>query len=317
MRFLGGRVVIAATAIFGVVAVVACSASYDGVGGYALEGPPGAGSVGYCTEDAGVLTPIGAQGCGANQTVVYRRPLSGAGGSAIGTGAGAAKTPTAAMVTACTDTQCGPGQVAVVTYQPSVPTVPFSTEGGVGSDDAPAATAIADGAAPPVDDGAALPPDGAGSVADAGAAPPPVDASPEASGEAPDASPPATTDASAVAAASADDAGVIGIPCGAVVTCVDLPPTCPAGQSPSYAPSGKWHCMPDCDPSNSNTVVITYGATYGNATICAGPPPTSACPQGQVWTWDYQDEEWVCAAECNNGQYDRHTYAGQTVCVPC
>jgi hypothetical protein len=100
-----------------------------------------------------------------------------------------------------------------------------------------------------------------------------VDAAPLPDGEAPDASPLAT----------ADDAGVIGIPCGAVVTCVDSPPTCPEGQSPSYAPSGNWHCMPMCDPNNSDTVVITYGATYGNVTICAGAPPKEACPtHGQV-----------------------------------
>ena len=166
-----------------------------------------------------------------------------------------------------------------------------------------------DGAAPVVDGGAALAPDGAGSVAEGDA----VD------GEAPDASALATADASSDASASAaGDAGVIGIPCGAVVTCIDSPPACPAGQSPSYTPSGKWHCMPLCDPNDSNTVVITYGSTYGNTSTCAHAPPTTACPTpGQVWTWDYANEAWVCAPECNNGQYDQHVYGGQTVCVPC
>lgn len=256
--------------------------------GFGYGGPGGSGSAGQtCTEDAGVLTPIGPQGCGANQTVVYRKPLAGSGASAITSAASTATTPQPAMVTACTDTKCGPGQVAVVTYQASGSTAPLSTDGG-----------------------AALAPDGAGSVAEGGA----VD------GEAPDASALATADASggASAPASAGDGGVIGIPCGAVVTCIASPPACPAGQSPSYTPSGKWHCMPLCDPNDSNTVVITYGSTYGNTSTCAPAPPTTACPTpGQVWTWDYANEAWVCAPECNNGQYDQHVYGGQTVCVPC
>src|ERR1019366_3170505 len=112
------------------------------------------------------------------------------------------------MVTACTDTKCGPGQVAVVTYQASGSSAPLSTDGG-GSDDAATALFM----------------DGAGPLAEGGA----VD------GEAPDASALATADASggASALASAGDGGVIGIPCGAVVTCIDSPPACPAGQSPS------------------------------------------------------------------------------------
>ena len=72
------------------------------------------------------------------------------------------------------------------------------------------------------------------------------------------------------------------------------------------------------DPDNSNAVVITYGSTYGNTSSCAPAPPTTACTTpGQVWTWDYANEAWVCAPECNNGQYDQHVYGGQTVCVPC
>ncbi|HEX8794167.1 MAG TPA: hypothetical protein VF765_24660 [Polyangiaceae bacterium] len=297
MRFLGRQVVFAGATILG---LLACSASNDESGGY--YGGLGA-PTGYCTEDAGVLTPIGPHGCGADQTVVYRRPLAGSGASAISSTSGAAQTPQPAMVTACTNTKCAPGQVAVVTYQATAPSDPLADRGGSeggGSDDA--ATAVADGAAP---------------VADGGAAPA-TDAAPLPDGAAPDASAVATADASPGATASAGDAGVIGIPCGAVVKCIDTPPTCPAGQSPSYTPSGKWHCMPDCDPNDSNTVVITYGSTYGNTSSCAPAPPTTACPtQGDVWTWDYANEAWVCAPECNNGQYDRHTYGGQTVCVPC
>lgn len=284
-----------------IIGLLACSASNSFESGL-FEGPATGFSGSTCTDDAGVLTPIGPQGCGANQTVVYRKPLSGSGASAITSAAGTAKTPQPAMVTACTDTKCAPGQVAVVTYQASAPSDPLSTDGG-GSGDG--ATAVGEAAAPVVDGDAALAPDGAGSVADGGAVPTSGDAAPLPDGEAPDASAVATS-----------DAGVIGIPCGAVVTCIDMPPTCPAGQSPSYTPSGKWHCMPDCDPNTS--VVITYGSAYGNTTICAPAPPTTACPTpGQVWTWDYANEAWVCAPECNNGQYDQHDYGGQTVCVPC
>jgi hypothetical protein len=313
MRFLGRQVVFAGATILG---LLACSSSNSLEGDLSLMG--GGGTSGFsgstCTEDAGVLTPIGPQGCGANQTVVYRKPLAGgSGASAVTSAAGSAKTSLPAMVTACTDTKCAPGQVAVVTYQANAPSDPLADGGG--SADA-ATTAFGEVAAPVMDGDAALAPDGAGSVADGGA-PPPGDAAPLPDGEAPDASAVATADASggATATASAGDAGVIGIPCGAVVTCIDAPPTCPEGQSPSFAPSGKWHCMPNCDPNNS--VVISYGSTYGNTTICAPAPPANACTQGQVWTWDYANEAWVCAPECNNGQYDQHTYNGQTVCVPC
>ena len=76
--------------------------------------------------------------------------------------------------------------------------------------------------------------------------------------------------------------------------------------------------MPLCDSNREDTVVITYGATYGNTSICASSPPTTACPdQGAVWTWNFEDEEWICAPECDNGQYDQQVYSGQTVCVPC
>jgi len=299
MRFLG---VFAGATILGLLACSSASNSGQmfGPGVYeeGADAATGAGSSGgfggqVCTEDAGVLTPIGPQGCGANQTVVYRKPPAGSGASSITSAAGTSSAAQPAMVTACTDMKCAPGQVAVVTYQASGSSSSLSTDGG-GSDGA--ATPVGEGAAPVGDGDAALEPDG----------------------EEPDASAVATADASSGATAIASDAGVVGIPCGAVVTCINAPPTCPAGQSPSYTPSGKWHCMPLCDQNNSDTVVITYGSQYGNTSSCAPAPPTTACPtQGQVWTWDYANEEWVCAPECNNGQYDQRTYDGQTVCVPC
>ncbi|HTQ48808.1 MAG TPA: hypothetical protein VMI75_38885 [Polyangiaceae bacterium] len=310
MRFLDGQVVFAGAAILG---LLACSASYSEASGGIGEGDfaDAGGATGFagptCTEDAGVLTPIGPQGCGPNQTVVYRKPLAGgSGASAVTSAAGTANTAQPAMVTACTDTKCAPGQVAVVTYQATAPSDPLA-DGGPSDD---AATSLGEGAAPVADGDAAVAP-----VADGGAVPPSGDAALLPDGDAPDASAVATADASGGSTASSGDGGVIGIPCGAVVTCIDSPPACPQGQSPSFAPSGKWHCMPNCDPNSS--VIISYGSTYGNTTICAPPPPMTACTQGQVWTWDFANEEWVCAPECNNGQYDQHTYAGQTVCVPC
>jgi hypothetical protein len=300
MRFLGRQVVFAGATILG---LLACSSSNgEGAGEFMTGSATGFAGGSMCTEDAGVLTPIGPQGCGANQTVVYRKPLAGSGASAISGAAGSAATAQPAMVTACTNTKCAPGQVAVVTYQASASSDPLADSGG--SDDA--ATTFGDGAAQVADGGA-----------EGGAIPTSGDAAPLPDGEAPDASAVVTADASGGATATAGDAGVIGIPCGAVVRCIDTPPTCPEGQSPSYTPSGKWHCMPDCDPNDSNTVLITYGSTYGNTSTCAPAPPTTACPTGQVWTWDYANEAWVCAPECNNGQYDRHVYNGQTVCVPC
>jgi hypothetical protein len=325
MRILGRLVMLAGSTILG---TLACSSSNSvsnfsmGVGADSgVEGFADATAGGFapglaastCSEDAGVLTPIGPEGCAANQTVVYRKPIAGTGASGIASGAGSTATPQPASLTACTDTKCGPGQVAVVTYQ----AIGSSAADGGGPDDA--ATAFGDGAAPVTDGGPALAPDGAGSVMESDAAGPlPGDAALPSDGETPDAALLATTDASDAAVLGEGDGGAIGIPCGAIVTCVDSPPSCPNGQSPSYTPNGNWHCMPLCDSNSSNTVVITYGASYGNTTICANAPPAAACPtQGDVWTWDYNNEEWVCSPECDDGQYDQHDYGGQTVCVPC
>jgi hypothetical protein len=329
MKLLGKWIALAGSAILGTVACSASNSASSFEGFTSNSGPnPGvafgdatAGGAGFasaaCTEDAGVLTPIGPQGCAPNQTLVYRKPVAGSGASGIAGGASDAATPMSASLAACTNTKCGPGQVAVVTYQATGSSGPSSADGGALDD---AATAFGDSEAPVSDGGPATESDGAGSIAKDGAAPSSVDAALLPDAEAPDASPLATADASddATATATADDAGVIGIPCGAIVTCVDQPPTCPSGQSPSYTPNGRWHCMPLCDSNDGTTVVITYGASYGNTTICAGAPPTTACPTaGDVWTWDFNNEEWVCSPECDNGQYDQHDYGGQTVCVPC
>jgi hypothetical protein len=313
MQILGRSVVLGGATILG---LVACSASNSTGIAMDLGGPTfGGAATEMCTQDAGGLTPIGPQGCSADQTVVYRKPLAGTGASGISSSAGIGTTPIPAMVAACTTTKCGPGQVAVVTYQAIGPSDPLAD--AAGSDDA--APVLESGAAPVVaDGGAAIATDGAASGAEGGAASPPDSAAPLSDAAAPDAALFATADASDDAIQSPGDASAIAIPCGAVVTCVDAPPMCPGGQSPSFAPSGRWHCMPLCNPNDSDSVLITYGASYGNITICASAPPKTACPtQGQVWTWDYEDEEWVCASECNNGQYDQHSYSGQTVCVPC
>lgn len=119
--------------------------------------------------------------------------------------------------------------------------------------------------------------------------------------------PPASTSGSGASTSDASD-----------VICTAPPPSCPSGEAPSYAPAGFWHCMPLCDPNNADLVVISYGGIYGNGGVCAGPPPQEACPtEGQVWTWDFLNEAWECEAECDNGQYDQHTFGNQTVCVPC
>src|SRR5271163_4118927 len=92
MQFLGRWVVFAGATILGLLACSASNSDSGGFAGFSSGGPTtfdGAGLV--CSEDAGVLTPIGPQGCGANQTVVYRRDLlPGSGASGITSVAGAA-----------------------------------------------------------------------------------------------------------------------------------------------------------------------------------------------------------------------------------
>jgi hypothetical protein len=93
------------------------------------------------------------------------------------------------------------------------------------------------------------------------------------------------------------------------LTCADPPPSCPAGQSPQFTTKQTWECT-DC------SLVVTYGGQYGNYRRCVNAPQL-VCPDGQVPTWVFEDEQWECKPTCDNGQYDQHTINGQLVCVPC
>jgi hypothetical protein len=93
------------------------------------------------------------------------------------------------------------------------------------------------------------------------------------------------------------------------IVCTDPPPPCPAGQSPQYTSKQTWECT-DC------SLVVTYGGQYGNYRRCVSTPHLD-CPNGQVPTWVFEDEQWECKPTCDNGQYDQHMIQGQLVCVPC
>jgi hypothetical protein len=205
------------------------------------------------------------------------------------------------MATACAPATCAAGQVGVLTWSAAPdsagPAPGPSADAGSGIADAADASKLDDGGATTADggaaatDGGALPGDGGGSLA-------------------------------ADATASANDAATSATPLprcpGFEIKCIDPPPSCAGGQSPSYAPAGKWHCVASCDPNDPNMVIISYGGQYGAEQVCtSGPPKTPCADPAQVWTWDYQDESWVCRNKCDNGQYDRHDWNGQTVCVPC
>jgi hypothetical protein len=96
----------------------------------------------------------------------------------------------------------------------------------------------------------------------------------------------------------------------ATVICADPPPYCTGGLAPQYDDVKKqWECA-DC------TLVVTYGGIYGNERRCTSLPDV-ACPEGQVPTWVYEDDQWECDPTCDNSQYDQHVIAGETVCVPC
>ena len=115
--------------------------------------------------------------------------------------------------------------------------------------------------------------------------------------------------------------------------CVEPPPDCPDGTSPSYrAPfdfygdfdgfGGRdddygmqsvgegWSCDLPCD------LVVHYGALYGSLTVCTQTPEL-ACMMGQVPTFDFDTEAWICAATCDNGLYDQIWLDGNLLCVPC
>jgi len=263
------------------------------------------------TADAG-LAPIGPNGCAVGTVIVYRKTLSpGAGGSAVGSAGEASATMDSAdasdggagfapMTPACAPLSCKPGQVGVVTWA-SAPGSP------------PGPPSSADAAADPSTTG-----DGDASASGG-------DAAPSGDGGAPDDGGTAVL-ADGGASGGDGDADVDGasasVPLpqclGFVIKCIDAPPSCPSGQAPSFAPSGKWHCMPLCNPSDPSMVVISYGGQFGSTRVCAGAPPKDACAAaGDVWTWDYTNEEWVCRPKCDNGMYDQHEWNGQTVCVPC
>jgi hypothetical protein len=91
--------------------------------------------------------------------------------------------------------------------------------------------------------------------------------------------------------------------------CADPPPSCPTGQSPQFTSKKTWECT-DC------ALVVTYGGIYGNYRRCVSEPHL-VCPDGQVPTWVFEDEQWECKTKCDNGQYDQHTVQGVLVCVPC
>ncbi len=95
----------------------------------------------------------------------------------------------------------------------------------------------------------------------------------------------------------------------ATILCTAPPPVCAKGLSPQFTGKQTWECT-DC------SLVVTYGGQYGNVRRCASAP-TIVCPDGQVPTWVYEDEQWECKPTCDNGQYDQHTIGGQLVCVPC
>jgi hypothetical protein len=95
----------------------------------------------------------------------------------------------------------------------------------------------------------------------------------------------------------------------AKIICTAPPPACAKGLSPQFTGKQTWECT-DC------SLVVTYGGQYGNVRRCASAP-TIVCPDGQVPTWVYEDEQWECKPTCDNGQYDQHTIGGQMVCVPC
>jgi hypothetical protein len=95
----------------------------------------------------------------------------------------------------------------------------------------------------------------------------------------------------------------------ATTKCAPPPPACATGLSPQYTSHDTWECT-DC------ALVVTYGGIYGNYRRCVSTP-TIACPNGQVPTFSYEQEDWECKPTCDNGMYDQHTINGQVVCMPC
>lgn len=96
---------------------------------------------------------------------------------------------------------------------------------------------------------------------------------------------------------------------GQPAVCVPPPPMCAAGQSPAYRSAG-WVCEGPCE------LVIRYGYMFGFRRVCAQRPRIT-CPSGQVPTFDFNSERWVCRPTCNNTTYDRILLDGAIVCIPC
>jgi len=105
------------------------------------------------------------------------------------------------------------------------------------------------------------------------------------------------------------------------IECVVAPPACAGGTSPLWiyelpdaldstqTSGGFWTCSPPC------TVIVDFGGIYGFQSVCADAPPS--CGGGLVPTYQYELQDWECAAMCDGGLYDPVDWAGATVCVPC
>jgi hypothetical protein len=91
--------------------------------------------------------------------------------------------------------------------------------------------------------------------------------------------------------------------------CVPPPPMCPSDQSPSYRGAG-WVCEGVCE------IIIRYGYMFGFRRVCT-QRPNIMCPSGQVPTFDFGSERWLCRPTCNNTTYDRINLGGLLVCIPC
>lgn len=314
-----GAMVAALTACTGIGAIADHT---DGFPDRGAGDSTGIGAASMCTIDdtaASGLAPIGPNGCAVGTVIVYRKTLSaGSGGSAVGSAGEASASSSsssattdgaaasdggafAPMTPACAPLSCKPGQVGVVTWSsapgspPGPPLLADAAADSSASDDGDASASGGDAAT----DGGTSDDGGIAMLADGGAS----------GGD---------------ASGGDGDAGAVSAPVplpqclGFVIKCIDAPPSCPSGQAPSFAPSGKWHCMPLCNPNDPGMVVISYGGQFGSTRVCAGAPPQDKCADpGAVWTWDYTDEEWVCRTKCDNGMYDQHEWGGQTVCVPC
>ena len=101
------------------------------------------------------------------------------------------------------------------------------------------------------------------------------------------------------------------VPAGGMPSCVPPPPPCPSGQFANYVGYATWECGPPCE------IIIHYGGLFGGQNVCTGRPPTTSCPMGQVQTFDYATEAWLCRPICNNTTYDRIVIDGAVVCIPC